>query len=43
MKKLLLFVAVMTCTIMASAQKWVRVNTVGYLPADIKVAVFIKR
>ena len=41
MKKLLLFVAVMTCTIMASAQKWVRVNTVGYLPADIKVAVFI--
>jgi peptidoglycan/xylan/chitin deacetylase (PgdA/CDA1 family) len=25
----------------ATAQKWVRVNTVGYLPDDIKVAVYI--
>ena len=41
MKRILLIVALLCCTLVASAQKWVRVNTVGYLPGDMKVAVFI--
>ncbi len=41
MKKLLFLLVVMACSMQLLAQKWVRVNSVGYLPADIKVAVFI--
>ena len=33
-------IALLMCVV-AQAQSWVRVNTVGYLPKDIKVAVFI--
>ena len=41
MRKLLLFFVLLACSMQLMAQKWVRVNSVGYLPADVKVAVFI--
>ena len=41
MKRALLFAVMLVCALQATAQKWVRVNTVGYLPDDIKVAVYI--
>ena len=41
MKKLLFLIAMLVCSLQLMAQKWVRVNSVGYLPADVKVAVFI--
>ena len=41
MKRALLFAFMLVCSLQLAAQKWVRVNTVGYLPSDIKVAVFI--
>ena len=41
MKKLLFLIAMLACSVQLMAQKWVRVNSVGYLPADVKVAVFI--
>ena len=39
MRKLLLFFVLLACSMQLMAQKWVRVNSVGYLPADVKVAV----
>ncbi len=41
MKRALIFAALVLFSLQAAAQKWVRVNTVGYLPTDLKVAVFI--
>lgn len=41
MRKLILFFVLLACSMQLMAQKWVRVNSVGYLPADVKVAVFI--
>ena len=41
MKRALLFAVLLVCALQAAAQKWVRVNTVGYLPDDMKVAVYI--
>ena len=41
MKRVLLFAVLLACSLQVAAQKWVRVNTVGYLPDDLKVAVFI--
>ena len=41
MKRLLFLIAILACSMQLMAQKWVRVNSVGYLPADVKVAVFI--
>ena len=43
MKRLLFILAVMFCSVQLFAQQWVRVNTVGYLPNDVKVAVFISK
>jgi len=45
MKKISLFLLVTICCIAVSAQNgnWVRVNQAGYLPQDIKVAVFISQ
>ena len=41
MRKALFLAILVMCSVQAVAQKWVRVNTVGYLPNDLKVAVFI--
>lgn len=41
MKKLLLSVAVLLLPLFSVARSWVRVNEIGYLPDDIKVAVII--
>lgn len=41
MRKLILLFVLLACSMQLMAQKWVRVNSVGYLPADVKVAVFI--
>ena len=41
MKRLLFLIAILACSMQLMAQKWVRVNSVGYLPEDVKVAVFI--
>lgn len=41
MKRLLFLLVCIAFSLQAVAQKWIRVNTVGYLPDDVKVAVFI--
>lgn len=41
MKKLMLLVAAVAIAVTAHAESWVRVNQMGYLPDDIKVAVMI--
>jgi hypothetical protein len=43
MKKVCLFLAGIICTIIVYGQSgsWVRINQVGYLPQEVKVAVFI--
>ncbi len=43
MKRLLFILTVLLCSVQLFAQQWVRVNTVGYLPNDVKVAVFISK
>ena len=41
MKKIMLFVAAMTMSVIGYAESWIRVNQMGYLPKDIKVAVMM--
>lgn len=41
MKKILLAVILCLCALTTSAQTWIRINQVGYLPNDKKVAVLI--
>ncbi len=41
MKRLLLFLALLAISLQLPAQKWIRINQLGYLPEDVKVAVFI--
>lgn len=41
MKKLILSALICLSTFIAGAQTWVRINQVGYLPSDVKVAVLI--
>lgn len=41
MKRLLSILMLVVCPLQVMAQEWVRVNRVGYLPEDVKVAVYI--
>ncbi len=41
MKRIVLSLALLFIALSAAAQQWVRINNSGYLPHDIKVAVFI--
>ena len=41
MKKLVLWAMLVAMCVTASAESWIRVNQIGYLPQDIKVAVMI--
>ena len=41
MKKVMLILVALFSSLLSFAQQWIRVNQVGYLPDDKKVAVFI--
>ncbi|MEE1338350.1 MAG: cellulase N-terminal Ig-like domain-containing protein, partial [Muribaculaceae bacterium] len=41
MKKIACFLAMAVVAIAVQAESWIRVNQMGYLPNDIKVAVMI--